>query len=273
MDLNQFINGENLKQICDIVIDQNTVGLKRNYKNKNIIFCKTDFIETVFNEVKNNKDTYTLITHQSDYEINERIFNYKPKNIINWYAQNVNYKHENLIPIPIGLENHFGPSKGSSIDIKVLENYKIQDSYAKNNLLYTNFNVNNHQDRYNWQNQINSLNLNIINKKKSFSDYTDDLKNSYFCASPRGNGIDCHRTWESLYYDCIPIVPRHFIYDSFNAPIIQIEKETDLTLDLLQDAKNKYFNENFQFDKKFLTLQYWKNVINNTIKNNLSYNN
>ncbi len=154
-----------------------------------------------------------------------------------------------------------------------MENYKIQDSYAKNNLLYTNFNVNNHQDRYNWQNQINSLNLNIINKKKSFSDYTDDLKNSYFCASPRGNGIDCHRTWESLYYDCIPIVPRHFIYDSFNAPIIQIEKETDLTLDLLQDAKNKYFNENFQFDKKFLTLQYWKNVINNTIKNNLSYNN
>jgi hypothetical protein len=76
-----------------------------------------------------------------------------------------------------------------------------------------------------------------------------------------------------LYYDCIPIVPRHFIYDSFNAPIIQIEKETDLTLDLLQDAKNKYFNENFQFDKKFLTLQYWKNVINNTIKNKLSYNN
>ena len=44
MDLNQFINGENLKQICDIVIDQNTVGLKRNYKNKGIIFCKTDFI-------------------------------------------------------------------------------------------------------------------------------------------------------------------------------------------------------------------------------------
>ncbi len=48
MDLNQFINGENLKQICDIVIDQNTVGLKRNYKNKNIIFCKTDFICWLF---------------------------------------------------------------------------------------------------------------------------------------------------------------------------------------------------------------------------------
>ena len=44
MDLNQFINGENLKQICDIVVDQNTVGLKRNYKNKdNIIIIQMEY--------------------------------------------------------------------------------------------------------------------------------------------------------------------------------------------------------------------------------------
>jgi hypothetical protein len=147
-----------------------------------------------------------------------------------------------------------------------LENYKIQDSYAKNNLLYTNFNVNNHPDRYNWQNQINSLNLNIINKKKSFSDYIDDLKNSYFCASPRGNGIDCHRTWESLYYDCIPIVQKHFIYDSFDAPIIQIEKSSDLTHDLLNDLKLKHENKIIKFDKKLLTLNYWKQKIENINK-------
>ncbi len=27
-----------------------------------------------------------------------------------------------------------------------------------------------------------------------------------FWLSPRGNGIDCHRTWEALYLDVIPIV-------------------------------------------------------------------
>lgn len=263
MDLNQFINGENLKQICDIIIDQNTVGLKRNYKDKDIIFCKTDFIGILFNEVKNHINTYTLITHQSDYEINERIFNYKPKNIIKWYAQNVNYKHENLIPIPIGLENYFGPSKGLSVDTKILKNYKIQDSYAKNNLLYTNFNVNNHPYRLKWQNQIHSLNLKVTNKKKSFSNYTDDLKNSYFCASPRGNGIDCHRTWESLYYDCIPIVQKHFIYDSFDAPIIQIEKSSDLTHNFLNDIALKYQNKIINFDKNLLTIDYWRNKIKN----------
>ena len=261
MDLNQFINGENLKQICDIVVDQNTVGLKRNYKNKDIIFCKTDFIEIVFNEVKNNKDTYTLITHQADYEINERIFNYKPKNIINWYAQNVNYKHENLIPIPIGLENHEGPSKGAYIDLNVLQQYDINEKYIKNNLLYTNFNIQNHADRIKWYNQIKNLNLNTIESKLNFFDYTNDLKNSYFCASPRGNGIDCHRTWESLYYDCIPIVQKHFIYDSFDAPIIQIEKSSDLTHDLLNNLKLKYESKIIKFDKNLLTLNYWKEKI------------
>ncbi|CAF4378106.1 unnamed protein product, partial [Adineta steineri] len=27
-----------------------------------------------------------------------------------------------------------------------------------------------------------------------------------FWLSPRGNGLDCHRTWEALYLDTIPIV-------------------------------------------------------------------
>ena len=47
----------------------------------------------------------------------------KPKNIKNWFAQNVNYKHPNLIPLPIGLENHEGPSKGGSIDLNTLQKF------------------------------------------------------------------------------------------------------------------------------------------------------
>jgi hypothetical protein len=29
-----------------------------------------------------------------------------------------------------------------------------------------------------------------------------------FVASPHGNGLDCHRTWEALALGCIPIVKR-----------------------------------------------------------------
>ena len=135
------------------------------------------------------------------------------------------------------------------------ENYRINYDNLVTTLTNIEFQLNSVLD------QINSLNLNVTNKKKSFSDYTDDLKNSYFCASPRGNGIDCHRTWESLYYDCIPIVQKHFIYDSFDAPIIQIEKSSDLTHNFLNDIALKYQNKIINFDKNLLTIDYWLNKI------------
>lgn len=262
MELNKFVNGENLKKICNIVIDQNTVNKKRNYCNNDLIFCKTDYLKILFDEIKNHNNCYNIITHQADYEINEQIFNFKPKSIKNWFAQNVNYKHSNLIPLPIGLENHEGPSKGRSIDLNVLEQYNINEKYNKNNLLYSNFNIYNHRDRIKWANQIKSLNLELVKTRKSFENYIQDLKYSYFCSSPRGNGIDCHRTWESLYYDCIPIVPKHFIYDSFEAPIIQIEKESVLTLDFLNNMKKEYNDKIKNFNKNILTIDYWTKKIN-----------
>lgn len=260
MDLNRFINSENFKIICDLSIDQSNVNEKKEYKNKDIIFCKTDYIFSLFQELRNDKNSYILISHQSDHEINESIFNCKPKCIKKWFAQNVNYKNPDLIPIPIGLENHHGVSKGPFIDLQILEKYQIEEIYHKENLLYTNFNIDTHYSRVNWLNQIKSLNLEI-SARNTFANYVNDLKRSYFSASPRGNGIDCHRTWESLYYNCIPIVPRHFSYDSFDAPIIQIENELELTPTFLENKKNEILNQKKFENKKILTIDFWHDLI------------
>lgn len=260
MDLSKFINSENFKTICDVSIDQSNINQIRQYKNRDVIFCKTDFISSLFQELRNDKNSYILITHQSDYEINESNFNLKPKCIKKWFAQNVNYKNENLIPIPIGLENHCGASKGPFIDLHTLEDYQIEEEYNKENLLYSNFNINTHHSRVNWLKRIQSLNLEI-SERKTFSNYINDLKRSYFSASPRGNGIDCHRTWESLYYNCIPIVPKHFSYDSFDAPIIQIENELELTNSFLENKKNEILSQKKFENKKILTIDFWHDLI------------
>jgi hypothetical protein len=42
------------------------------------------------------------------------------------------------------------------------------------------------------------------------------LLNSYgFVASPPGNGIDCHRTWEALYLGVVPILKKSIFYSFF----------------------------------------------------------
>src|SRR6185437_1247060 len=49
--------------------------------------------------------------------------------------------------------------------------------------------------------------------RRDFEDYLDALASSYFCISPRGNGIDTHRVWEALYLRTVPIVTRSLVTD------------------------------------------------------------
>lgn len=270
MYLNNLLNGINFKQISDISIDSvysqgpdSIYYHERVYPQKGIIFCKTDYLEQLFNELKDYPDgEYKLITHLSDYGINERIFAHKPVCIKKWYAQNVEYQHSDLIPIPIGIENHIGESKGTCINLQFWENYELNCKYRKQYHLYSNFTIKNHASRQDWYQHLKHQEFGF-SEPTSYEHYLHDMHHAYFCASPRGNGLDCHRTWEALYMDCIPIVPKHFIYDTFDAPIIQIENVKIITPEWLHEQVLNYNISKFQFNKNILTFEYWKNKILN----------
>ena len=72
-------------------------------KKDAIIWCKRDYIFELFKNIQFSGRNYILITGASDYEVGLKEFSQKPKCIKKWYAQNVNYRHPDLIPIPIGL--------------------------------------------------------------------------------------------------------------------------------------------------------------------------
>ena len=78
-----------------------------------------------------------------------------------------------------------------------------------------------------------------------------------FVISPPGNGIDCFRTYEALYFNCIPIVIKNYIYDCWKElPIIQVNDYSEVTYDLLYS----YLNKEYNMEKLYFT--YWKNLIN-----------
>lgn len=61
-----------------------------------------------------------------------------------------------------------------------------------------------------------------------------------FWISPRGNGIDCHRTWEALYLDIIPIVWNSTLNSLYaNLPVMIINDHTDLTEPFLREQLQK----------------------------------
>ena len=98
-----YINGNKFADMSDFVIDLNNQNFNiEMYRKNSILYCKTDFINKLFNFINFSNRKYVLITHMSDYDITQSIFQSKPKSIIKWYAENATYNHSDLIPIPIG---------------------------------------------------------------------------------------------------------------------------------------------------------------------------
>jgi hypothetical protein len=87
-----------------------------------------------------------------------------------------------------------------------------------------------------------------------------------FWLSPRGNGIDCHRTWEALYLDIIPIVwnsSLNTLYDDL--PVLIINDHQQLNVAFLREqlaeiAKKKLAKPPvYRYEK--LRNAYWRRLI------------
>jgi len=263
MNIDEIINGVNLKQIADAIVDTDRMDDINHLPSNSVIWCKTEFIDMVFDTLRTSNNVYKLITHCSDHSITEDVFRRKPPCILKWYAQNVDFLHDDLIPLPIGLENHIGPHKGNSIDIKYVDIMHPARVVKKNvDMIYCNFNLHTYNNRPNVSQIIKNKNIGFFDSPKPFSEYCESMKNFLFVASPRGNGIDCHRTWEALYLGSIPIVEKHFMYDSYKTlPIIQIENWNNISIkNLLEKCENFKYNP-LQFTREELKLNFWKNEI------------
>jgi hypothetical protein len=201
------------------------------------------------------------VTHNSDFPINQEVFNQKPSNIISWFSQNVEYLNPILKSIPIGLENSIWftdiNKKGKILD-KINENKNIK------NYLYINHNIRTFpQDRNEpyqifknkeWVTMVNGFN------GQNFNQYLDSIYNHKFVLAPRGNGIDTHRLWECLYLGAIPITKK-IINSSFyeDLPICFVDKWSDITEDFLNKEYERITNTRWDLEK--LNFDYWKNKI------------
>ena len=89
----------------------------------------------------------------------------------------------------------------------------------------------------------------------------------FFWLSPRGNGLDCHRTWEALYLDVIPIVWNSTITSLYrDLPILIVNSHLEITEDFLRRkleeiSQNKYYRmaRMYRFEK--LQIAYWRRLI------------
>ena len=88
-----------------------------------------------------------------------------------------------------------------------------------------------------------------------------DLARHKFVFSPRGNGLDCHRTWEALYLRTIPIVLRVEGMRYFeDLPIYFVDDWSEITEESLNKFYQKMLNSEYNLGK--MKISWWKDKIN-----------
>ncbi len=231
------------------------------------IFCKTDYVNSF-----KNKNINIFITHNSDYHITQNIIDSGP-NFNIWFAQNKDVVNDNVFSIPIGLENTslrtsyksnnglFSSEVNGALQKAILIDKINSYDFEKNKLVYLNFNPNTFPQERNYVlNKYSNLSWVTHTKNLPIENLYFDIAQHKFVFSPRGNGVDCHRTWEALYLRTIPIVKKSIHMNEFKElPILFVDNWEDINEQMLHSfydsVKSKLYNLN---ELKF---SYWKQKI------------
>lgn len=235
------------------------------YDNPPLMFCYGHRIDELSFHIHKFKNPFILISHNSDYNISDCESTKKIiecKQLIKWFAQNVEYIHNKLHFLPIGIANRMWEHG----NISWFEN--ITD-FNKEKHVYMNFNIDT-----NYELRTNCLNILIY--KIDFLpilspfDNIQLLKRYRFSICPEGNGLDTHRLWESLYVKTVPILIKNAFSENIknvtNFPMILLDRWEDLDVESLPD----YNTFDFEVCKRFLSFEFYKTTILELGFNNFS---
>lgn len=255
-----FVSGDTFRVHVDHIFDETTKALQpEKVRAGDIIFIKTDweYLEEFFTRYHPQiAHPYILLTHNSDHGAPGPFGNYldDPK-ILAWFAQNVEGEvHPKLHPIPIGIANkcweHGNPRIFSSL-------LPLAENQDRPYFCYLNFEPSTYpKERPYVRSLFAEQPWCTVSKTKDLTHYLQDLSQSKFVISPRGNGIDCHRTWEALLMGAIPIVRSSSLDPLFSdLPVLIVDDWETISESYLKEQYEIIKQKAHQREKLFI--EYW----------------
>lgn len=259
---NCIIDSQKIKNNVQIIDSFNGPDLKK-YKR---VFIYSHDVKHFFEKLGSYLgDDVTIITHNSDIGFdasNIALLDQYP--IKKWFCQNRYVSHPKLFSLPIGVAN----SQWKHGDQKALKDV-IAEKLPKRFIVYKNFDISSNYHLRSNVNLITNFNGIPMGVSMSFFEYLKMVKQSVFVISPAGNGIDCHRIWECLALNTIPVVEYHECFSQFkHLPILFINNWNDVTPEFLKKqgdfVLSKYADTDYTTFKdpiKELDIEYWKTLI------------
>jgi len=234
MDVADFVYSPITKHQDDYSKPKNTFSPGNLKEGINCIYTHTIYVQQLFNILKHLNGVFVVISHNGDVNIDSSFE--IPDNVIRWFSQNVNMIHPKLESIPIGLENSMWFKK---IDKRVIMNEQWKKPRRYKNLAYLNCNTKTNPKeraplyslfkRHKWvttEEGSNGVHVPL---------YFENLYKHKFVFCPEGNGIDTHRTWETLYMGSVPIEKRNINNQFYkDLPICFVDSWEEVTEEFLK---------------------------------------
>lgn len=242
----------NEEDIINIIKKNNDYMWIRNSNNRHKI-KDLDYLANNLDKLTKNK---ILIIGDGDDDVprsysNEtinKILNCKKIN--NIYIQNYDHsiEHPKLKHYPIGLDLHtpkFLLNFNYEQKIKYYIDVRKSDTdYILNKVFCDTHLSESHPDRKIMFKKLKKNRfIDFLDEKLNFMEIIKRYRNYRFVLSPRGNGLDCHRTWELFLLGCIVITE--------TSPLDQMWKENKLPVIILND-----YNE-LNISNLHLRLEFW----------------
>ena len=214
------------------------------------------------------KKPVILVTGDGDRDVpssyNPKIVNkiLNSDKIIKWYTQNYDKTliHSKLKYYPIFLDLHthnwlkqYSDNKNVSgknlrdLKLNYMKSQNLKNKNNKINKIFCDTHLSHtHPERGIMYDKIkNNKNIDFLESRINNKEIMNKYSQYRFVISPRGNGLDCHRTWEALLCGAIVIVktsPLDDMYKNNNLPVIILNDWEDLNNNL--DYKlNKWYIE------------------------------
>ncbi len=259
-----FISGDSFRNIANLVWEKSSSHfVLENVKSGSIIFCESEQASELQMQILSELEVPIILILGNSDQNHDHSYSYlrTNPNVEKVFAQNMVTEIDGFYPLPIGLENAWHANHGNITSFKKLSKVKRD---RKSRIMWT-FSVHTNV-AVRSKAALELLRVKVADKFGSISskDHRKLLLTYSFVASPPGNGLDTHRTWEAMYLGCVPIVLRSYMADHFEKlglPIWVIDSYSELGSLDEHDLELKYEEFKPRFESAALWFDYWASKI------------
>lgn len=190
-----------------------------------------------------------------------------------WFTQNydLSINNEKLNFYPIGINIHHKKKHMNLSYFGILERLfilnKRQITIKKEPKIFCDSHLNfTHPERKNMFKILkNNKRIEFLNERVDFNQIHDLYSKYQFVLSPRGNGVDCYRTWEAFILGAIVITKTSSLdkmYLDNNLPVVILQDWNELNVSNLEDKLKTWKDEHYEKTKynnilPKLDIKYW----------------